>query len=146
MSADNVDRRLVAMVLLLALLGAGRAQASADKSPEGRWLTDDGKAVVAIERCGDALCGHIDSILDTGAHPTTDLHNADDRLRRRPLVGLTILSGLRQANDGWTGGRAYDPKSGRTFRASLKVPGARTLALTGCVLFVCRTQRWSRVP
>ena len=44
------------------------------------------------------------------------------------------------------GGRAYDPKSGQSYRSSLKLEPDGSLKLTGCVLFICESRRWTRVP
>ena len=142
--SSRANPRAVLIFASVALCCAGAGAASVGRSPEGRWITDDGKAVVAITQCGNTLCGRIDAILDKGPHPTVDLHNPDERLRHRPLIGLTILTGFGESGNGWAGGHAYDPKNGRTYRASLKVPDAQRLILTGCVLVICRSQYWSR--
>ena len=45
----------------------------------------------------------------------------------------------------WEGGRAYDPKSGSSYKSSLRLNADGSLRVTGCVLFVCRSKRWTRV-
>ena len=106
----------------------------------GDWITADRSAVVRIAPCGGSLCGRIVRVLTSGA-PTTDAHNPDRTLRGRPLVGLTVLSGFTPAG---AGGRAYDPKSGNSYRTTLRLNADGSLRVTGCVLVVCRSQTWTR--
>ena len=47
----------------------------------------------------------------------------------------------RTANGGWEG-RIYNPEDGQTYRATLRRPGADTLTIEGCVLFICQKQVW----
>ncbi|WBO23192.1 DUF2147 domain-containing protein [Sphingomonas abietis] len=134
---------LAAGVALLAL--ATSASAYAPATPAGRWLTEDGKAVVEIMPCGAALCGAILRILkrDPDA-PRTDIHNADPRLRQRPMDNLTILSGFVPDRSRWRG-QVYDPRSGRTYKSFVDVRPDGTLVLTGCIWMLCQTQTWQRV-
>ena len=131
------------------LLVAAPSFAAAPGSAEifGRWRTDDGKAIVAIGRCGDTACGTIAAVLDRSPGvPRTDVKNPSPALRKRPILGMPVLTGFRRSDDQWSGGRAYDPKSGSSYRARLSVNSDGLLKVTGCVLFVCQSKRWSRVP
>ena len=107
----------------------------------GDWVTPDRSAIVRLGRCGSTLCGRIVRILAAGA-PRDDIHNSDSALRSRPLVGIFVLSGF--APDGSGDGRAYDPKSGRSYRARLRLNPGGTLRVTGCVAIICRSQTWTR--
>ena len=111
----------------------------------GDWLLQNRKAVVDVHMCGDSLCGRVSSIRiypKDGAR--TDVHNRDASLRDRPLLGLPVLTGFQREADGWHG-RIYDPKSGRTFTATLTQPTPNALTIKACVLFICKTQQWTRV-
>ncbi len=128
---------------LASLLLAGAASAP---SVQGNWLTDDHRGVVRIAPCGARMCGTIARVLD--ANPgrlLTDRNNPDPRLRGRPIVGLQILSGFTRSGNIWKGGFAYDPKSGRSYRSTLALNPDGSLKVTGCVLFICQSQRWTRV-
>jgi uncharacterized protein (DUF2147 family) len=128
----------VAAFLLLAAAGS--------RPPvEGDWLTADRTALVQIAPCGRALCGTVVRVLAKGPHvPRTDVNNSDGTLRSRPLTGLQVLSGFMPDGPGWTGGRAYDPRSGRSYRAKLALARDGSLTVTGCILFLCKSQRWTR--
>lgn len=132
---------LIAVLIVLAPL-SGAAAATA---LEGLWRTDDGKAVVRIAACGQRMCGTIARVLDTSPNvPRTDVNNPDPRRRDRPLVGLQILSGFLGGPTEWKGGQAYDPKSGNSYKSSLRLNTDGSLRVTGCVLFVCQSRRWTR--
>lgn len=112
---------------------------------DGLWLTDDRKGVVEIARCGAHLCGRIAKVLDVGPRvPSTDVNNPDPAKRTRPLIGTIVLSRFSEAKKGWTGGKAYDPKSGKSYNSKLSQNADGSLKVTGCVLFVCRSVRWTR--
>lgn len=129
---------------LAALLLLHPAPAFAAGSPLGRWLTDDGSAIVRIGRCGEKLCGTIEKVLDPKA-PANDINNPDKHLRTFPLAGATVLRGFSYSGGQWKGGRAYDPKTGNSYRSSLELLRDGRLAVTGCVLFVCRSRDWTRL-
>lgn len=121
------------------LLGA----AIAATSPAGTWVTEDGTALVRIEPCGSSICGSVERIIATGPDvPQTDVHNPSPALRERPLLGLEVLSGFQWTGSEWTGGRIYDPKTGKTYRSKLSLAPEGSLRVSGCVLFVCETQLW----
>lgn len=136
-----MHRKIV--ILVLTILAAGTAEAAPDVT--GNWLTEDKKAVVAIAACGRSLCGRVLRVLvrDTGA-PVNDVHNPDPALRKRPILGLPMLTGFAPSAAGWDGGRIYDPKSGKTYRSKLRLQHDGSLKVSGCVVIFCLTQRWTR--
>ncbi|MBW8783860.1 MAG: DUF2147 domain-containing protein [Novosphingobium sp.] len=134
--------------LIFAAIGTACTAASPPAPAlDGRWLTADRKGEVTISRCGgEVLCGWITRVLDSGQGvPSSDVRNPDARLRSRPILGLPVLTGFRPGTGEWTGGRAYDPKTGSSYRARLARNGDGSLRVTGCVLFVCLAQRWTRI-
>ena len=115
----------------------------------GRWATPSVAAVVELERCGDALtlCGTVrwlwDAVDDKG-RPRLDANNTDPSLRTRPMVGLSILSGLKPRTGGGWSGQIYNPEDGQTYRATLRRVAADTLEVEGCVLVLCKKQIWRK--
>jgi uncharacterized protein (DUF2147 family) len=126
--------------LLLALAGA------APHTVEGLWLNDDRKGLVQIAPCGRKVCGTIVKVLSRDPKaPKTDIHNPDPALRNRGFVGMQVLTGFERAGSVWKGGRAYDPESGKSYRSTLELNPDGSLKVTGCVLFICESRRWTRV-
>ena len=129
-------RSIVLSALLTLAAGAQAAEPIA-----GRWVTDDGKAIVTIGRCGPVTCGRITRILaPTPDGPPVDRNNPDPRLRNRPVQGLEVLSGFTDAGNDWRG-RIYDPEAGKWYKSIVaREPGG--LKAQGCILVFCRSQHW----
>ena len=132
---------------MLAIATAWPASARDDLT--GRWATQGVAAIIELASCADGatLCGTIrwlwDAVDDKG-RPRLDAQNADTTLRSRPVVGLSILSGLTPRQGGGWEGRIYNPEDGQTYRATLTRRGADALVVEGCVLFVCQKQVWRK--
>ena len=99
-----------------AMLAIGLIATPASASngePLGTWSTANGHGVVAIEPCGDALCGRIVGIDRAPTEPMpTDVHG-------RPQCGLTIITNEKPEADGTWVGQVTDPRDGRTYQAKL---------------------------
>lgn len=134
-------------VLLLAavMLGAVPSGASAADTINGRWITQEKDAVIAIRKCGKALCGTLERflVLPAGGADQRDINNADPAKRERRLLGLPILSSLVAEGDVWRG-QIYDPKSGRTYTSEVRRKGSGALEVKGCFAMLCRTQEWKK--
>ena len=90
--------------------------------PLGPWTTQDRNAIVQVAPCtSDAthLCGTIARILEPSDKDALDARNPDPKLRGRPVLGLTILSGFApnpgNARCPWRAGKAYDPAAGKSY-------------------------------
>jgi len=130
------------MLSALLWLAAG----SSSRQVEGYWITADRTAAVRIAPCGAKVCGTITRVIARGSWvPSTDVNNPQPSSRSRPLVGLQVLSGFASSGVTWINGSAYDPKTGRSYRARLTPNADGTLTVTGCVLFICQSQRWTRM-
>ncbi len=127
------------MIFLSLLAFAGAAQAA--EPITGRWITDDGKALVTIAKCGKVVCGHITKILaPTPKGPPIDERNPDPKLRHRPIQGLEVLRGFTDQGDDWRG-HIYDPEAGKWYK-SIVSRETGGLKAQGCILFFCKTQHW----
>ena len=126
----------------LAAMAMASAAVAAPAPIAGRWITEEGKALVEIGSCGAQTCGRIVRVLKVDpTKPTTDVLNPDQRLRSRPFAGLVFLTAFTPAVDRWRG-RIYDPESGRSYRSELIRTGG-TLKVKGCIGPFCRTQNWT---
>ena len=134
-------RLLVPAFAFLALASA----ASAAPDISGNWMTEDKSGLVTIARCGNSLCGNLARVLVAKPGvPKTDVKNPDPVLRGRTLQGLRILHGFKPSDNGWEDGRIYDPKSGKSYRSMLKLNPDGSLKVSGCIAFICKSQRWTR--
>lgn len=137
---------LRSLIPALALVGVAGA---AFAGPEGTWLTEGGKSHVEIRLCGEKYCGRIVWLREPRNEDGSvklDKNNKDETLRSRRILGIDLLSGFAAGGEGpWKGGRIYNPVNGKTYRSNLKLQDADTLRVSGCVLFFCETQVWTRV-
>jgi uncharacterized protein (DUF2147 family) len=127
--------------LLLAALCLA-SPAAAQSSIDGVWRDDGGYVEITVGPCGQARCGRITRIIRTKPGETDrDRHNDDPALRSRPILGVTILSGLTWRGGAWRG-RVYNPEDGGTYRAEVRPGAGGTLEVKGCLAMICRTRRW----
>lgn len=138
----------------LGALTLRHAEAAQSDEISGRWVTKNGGSVVGFLPCNTGkregvLCGHIVWLLqplDADGHPRRDTENPASEFRNRPLLGLQIISGLRETGPGmWGDGTLYDPDDGHTYSGSVRLMEAGTLQLEGCFLVIlCRSETWRR--
>jgi uncharacterized protein (DUF2147 family) len=80
--------------------------------------------------------------------PLVDLKHPDPALRKRPLLGLTVLRGLRRTGENtWEDGRIYNPDDGTEYNASMSIQNDSTLRVRAYVLLPLfgHTFIWTRV-
>jgi uncharacterized protein (DUF2147 family) len=143
----NVTIKL-ALCAVAALAAASPAVAA---DPNGTWLTERGTSRIRIADCGGALCGTIvwlrDPIDPETQKQRLDKFNADASRRTRPLMGTTIVIGMKPAGAEKWSGQVYNAEDGKTYTGSITMQGANALKLEGCALggFLCKGQTWTRV-
>jgi uncharacterized protein (DUF2147 family) len=141
------------LVLGLFLACAVGFRANATPAVEGKWLTEGKSAIVEIFRCGsDDLCGRLVWFRIGANDPNPqglDLKNPDPRRRNQPLCGSTFMQGFRPGDpNSWEDGRIYDPESGNTYNATMKLRPDGTLDLHGYIgiSLIGRSEIWTRDP
>jgi uncharacterized protein (DUF2147 family) len=138
-------KSLALVVAVAALASATAAQAASPA--EGLWKTPTRGGEVRIAECGAALCGTLVTSDNIKANPAlADDKNKDASLRGRLLKDLPMLQGFTGGPAEWKGGTVYNPEDGGTYKGTIKLTGADTLKLTGCIVFpLCKTQTWTRI-
>lgn len=115
---------------------------------EGKWRTVDDesgepKAQVQISGAGNQFNGKIVGLAQ-GVENVCPACGGG-----KPLVGLTVLTGLKDKGNGkYEGGKIYDPKSGKTYSAKAELSAdGKTLKVRGYlgVSALGRTQTWQRI-
>ena len=139
-------------LLLAASIAAFGGAAYADApSAVGYWVTPEGGSVVQIAPCSSGLCGSIVGLRLT-RKPTdspVDMHNPDAGKRKQPLCGLIMAGSLQPVKGSttkWEDGWVYDPDSGSTYKAEMKLDGPDKLDLRGYlgISLFGRTMSWTR--
>lgn len=118
----------VALVLCLGTHPAISAPLSASsgiRTPVGIWLLSNQRIRLEIAPCAEKLCGTLvwfKHPTDAQGLPLVDSRNSDPSLRTRPLLGLTVLRGLRQTGeDQWEDGHLYNPDDGKEYQARMSI-------------------------
>jgi uncharacterized protein (DUF2147 family) len=133
----------------LALLMSIDAASAQDQGILGLWTTDKGKGRVEIVNCAapkQGLCGAIVWISepnDKQGKPQTDKANKTVSLRSRPIIGLPIFEGWREAGQNKWKGTVYDPEDGQSYDVDITLAGDK-LTLRGCIAFLCDSDTWNR--
>ena len=140
--------RMLAGAVLFA--GASAALAQGAASPVGLWKTIDdetkqAKSLVRIFEKDGALAGRVEKILADQADAKCG--KCTDERKDQPVVGMTILTGMRAAGDRWEGGKILDPNNGKVYSSLMKLlDGGRKLEVRGYVgaAMFGRSQVWLR--
>ncbi|GAB3398142.1 DUF2147 domain-containing protein [Massilia agilis] len=145
-------RTLVQAGLIAAVLAMPSAWAQTN-SPVGVWKTIDdetgkAKSLVRITENNGELSGKIEKLF---REPSEDQNPKCDKcegaLKDQPIVGMTILNGLKKDDDVWSGGTVLDPKNGKTYKAKITLKdGGKKLDMRGYIgtPLLGRTQTWVR--
>lgn len=125
----------------------------AQMSPVGLWKSVDEKtgapkSEVRISESGGVLTGKVERILREGADPSAVCDQCTDDRKGKPIVGLEIIRGAKQAEGKtvWEDGKILDPENGKTYTLRLTpVDGGQKLEVRGSIGPFGRTQTWVRV-
>src|SRR5262245_35376285 len=84
---------------LATILAGASALPSLAADPLGNWLTEKSEATIRIVNCGAELCGTIVALKEPNdpatGRPKTDKNNPDASKRNRPVVGITMVFGMK---------------------------------------------------
>ncbi len=131
--------------LALSLFSAPAAAQNA-ASPEGLWLTENERSVIAVKPCAEGLCGTVHWIIKDGMQ--FDEKNEDAAKRGQPMCGLKILWGFKQQDArNWIDGHIYKADDGDLYNATLQMLPKGNMLVRGYVgmpLFG-KSQTWTPV-
>ncbi|MBB5392600.1 MULTISPECIES: DUF2147 domain-containing protein [unclassified Herbaspirillum] len=150
-SPSALPRLAAAGVLLAGLLAS--ACAFADGSPVGLWKNIDDatgkpKALIRITESNGELSGKIEKLFrapEEDQNPVCE--KCEGELKGKPIVGMTILSGLKKDGDEYNGGQILDPANGKLYKSKLTVvEDGKKLNVRGYIgmPMLGRTQTWVR--
>lgn len=138
---------------MFAAVMLASATALAQATPSGSWKTIDDttgkpRGLVEITDKNGVYSGRlVKTFGDDDGKPKVCVKCTDAR-KDQPIIGMTILSGLRKTGDNeWSGGEILDPENGKVYKSKmtlsddgnkLDVRGFIGISLLG------RTQTWER--
>jgi len=121
--------KILSMIGAVSVLVISSLAAQALADPVGEWRIADGSADVAIEACGDNLCGFVSWSQDGES-----------------VVGKEVLISMRPKGALWSG-TVVNVRDGQKYVARLSMQDDETLKVEGCVIggMICGGQHWARV-
>lgn len=143
-----------AFVFLLAACSTLAVASGADPIV-GQWVQADDDtlapdAVIEIREAGGVYSGTIIKLYPAPDRPATPRCTAcAGALKDKPIVGLTVIEGVRRAGASFDGGSILDPETGKSYSVRIKpAPDGRSLAVTGYVGLPAlgETRVWTRLP
>jgi len=140
---------LILIYFLLHLFSLSAQKATPGKII-GVWLRDDNYIKIEIYKAGPQYFGRI--IEGTmlyeadGVTPKKDENNAVDRLRRRQLRNLIVLTNFDYEGRAYDG-NYYDFKTGKWYKSTLRLQGENVLKIRGYAILspFGKTTTWTRV-
>jgi uncharacterized protein (DUF2147 family) len=117
----------------------------------GKWKTVDDetgkpKSVVEIYEKSGKIYGKIIEIFEADKRNRV-CEECTGEDRNKPILGMTIIKGLRKEGSEYGSGQILDPKNGKLYKCIITLEGNDKLKLRGYigVSLFGRTQYWSRV-
>jgi uncharacterized protein (DUF2147 family) len=144
-----MKRLVFAVTIALAAIGACAQEAV----PTGLWRTIDDdsgkpKALVRISENNGELTGRIEKLFEEpGKAPNPTCTKCEGTRKDQPIIGMTILFGMRRDGAEYDGGQILDPNNGKIYRSKLSVTdGGKKLNVRGYIgiPMLGRTQTWLR--
>ncbi|MDR3379720.1 DUF2147 domain-containing protein [Cupriavidus basilensis] len=138
-------------VLAGALLGSAAALAQA--TPAGSWKTIDDatgkpRGLVEISEQNGVYSGKLVKSFTENDGKTKVCDKCTDARRDQPIMGMTIITGLRKTGDNeWSGGEILDPESGKLYKTKMSLADdGKKLNVRGFIgiSLLGRTQTWER--
>ncbi len=147
-------KKLTTTSALIALLSFSITPlVQAQESPSGLWKSVDDKtgkpkSLIRITETGGELQGKIEKLFrdpDTEQNPKCD--KCEGANKAQPIIGMTILFGLKKDGDEYNGGKILDPENGKLYSSKLSLTdNNKKLSVRGYigVSFIGRSQTWIR--
>lgn len=122
--------------ILLLIVGCNAGFAQDADAITGIWLTAEKDGRIEIYKSGDRYFGKLiwgKKLYEAdGKTLKKDVKNPDVQLRGRTLLNIILLKDFTYDDGEWTGGKIYDPRSGKTYSSIIKVQDG-SLILRGYV-------------
>lgn len=149
----HLPRRL-AFALGALLVASSQAPAAPADPIVGTWaeVDEDGDvgAWVAIAEKGGRFEGRIVKLFPSEGEPANPVCSACSGARKdTPVLGMTVIEGLKRQGDVYAGGRILDPDDGSEYQLEVRLgEGGKTLSVRAFkgVALLGRTQVWQRLP
>ncbi len=139
-------RKALLLAVAVCLIGASAALAQTD-GVLGCWRTVDEKTnkikstvCFTLNKKTGIMTGKIVK-LHNPSKPNPKCDKCPGAFKGKPILGLTIVWGMKKGDDRWEGGRILDPEKGKDYRCAIWREG-KVLKVRGYWAIFYRTQTW----
>jgi uncharacterized protein (DUF2147 family) len=137
----------------VALTSAALCGIAFAQTPAGAWKTIDDatgkeRSIVRITESGGVFTGKVEKLLAPDAKQDAKCDLCTDARKDQPIIGMTIIRGVKKNDDVFDGGDILDANNGKVYRARMKLSdGGKKLEVRGFVgtPMLGRSQNWVRV-
>ena len=140
-------RSFILTLFVVFLSNSGFSQ-TADNLVLGKWTTEDSNARIEIYREGNRFSGKIVWLKEPNqpdGSPKVDAKNPDPNLRKNPVLGLAILTGLEYKDGEWLNGKIYAPRDGKSANCTLSMKNDKELHVVVSKSIFSTTKIWKRL-
>ncbi len=139
-----IKNTLLFTLLLLPFIGISQTGSTAVL---GTWLTEIEDAKVEIYQKQGKFYGRVVWIAepnDEDGNPKIDENNPNEKLNKRPIMGIDILTDFTYDDGEWSGGFIYDPKDGEVYECKFWLEDG-DLKVRGYLGWLFDTKTWTKV-
>ena len=147
----NFTRFRLPLLLLFVVLVSFAPKDNPD-AVVGTWLNGTKKGHVQIYKQGGTFFGKLIYLTEpndpASGKPKTDIKNADEKKRTRPLLNLPLMYNFKYDGDNvWADGKIYNPEDGKEYNCKMTLKDPNTLDVRGYVgiSLLGKTQTWTRI-
>ena len=124
-----MKKLIISAILVLCTVIAFAQTNDADRIL-GTYLSENKTGKVEVTKQNGKYIG---TLVWTSIAGAKDEKNPDASLRKRTLKGVVILKDMTYDNGIWKNGTIYDPESGNTYKATIKLKSDGNLTLRGYI-------------
>ena len=109
----------------------------------GEWWSQEKDGRIRFYKHRD---GTVRANLSWSKKPRADVENDDPKLRKRSIIGIVLMWGLRYEDGEYEDGYVYNPEDGNVYRVDIKVLGPDKLQVRGYmgISLFGQTHVWTR--
>ena len=122
-----MKKLIISAILVLCTVMAFAQTNDADRIL-GTYLSENKTGKVEVTKQNGKYIG---TLVWTSIAGAKDEKNPDASLKKRTLKGVVILKDMTYDNGIWKNGTIYDPESGNTYKATIKLKSDGNLTLRG---------------
>jgi uncharacterized protein (DUF2147 family) len=155
MQETVISKKTMSKYLRIALIYwlTSAAAYGAEFTPVGLWRTIDDqtgkpRGLVRITEANGEYQARVEKTFPKpGEDSNPKCEKCEGPRQNKPVIGMTILWGLKKQGDDYQGGEILDPENGKVYRARIKLEdGGKKLDVRGFIGFSLfgRSQTWLR--